>query len=335
MSFWKWTTTLLLAIACVHGCKEPRDARALPGPETRSETPALGAPVHRWIVMEDHLWIPTRNELDRHLSAAEQSLTAGDQGGAASRLRHAAALLQQQADAADETHRPGLAQAASQLQGIAARLDRGETLTPDQYTPALEKARDVNMMEHWVHVEGQTKMPFTYDLDAIFAGAREALNNGDSAKAAKALRRAAALLELEVPTAHARTQVALRGAADDLRTLSTKLSAGETIRDQALEDAIKYASSSLEVHDVDLSMAGEQLASAAATDRATHYAIVRLEYTTSPDKLEFGDEPGSSVGQTQSIAQQMMTGRPALGPELEDVMQRMEAQLESIGERIP
>jgi hypothetical protein len=325
---------ILLAAAVLHGCAErpqSESSDAVPSPTEELVSGSVG----RWIVLEDHLWIPGENELDLRVDTARAAVANGELDRAAAELRHAVDLLQLQADAVEEPERERIVEASEGLNALIVRLEVGDAPPADELLAACEHAQKVNMMQHWVHVETLTKMPFTYDLEGQFAEARSALAEDDSRRAAQVLGSISAVLELEVPTAYARTQVALQGAAKELQDLADALTSGEEVPTERLEEAFRYASTSVKIHNDDLAMSRAQPSHIVSEEQATHYASARLEYTAPPGKLKFSEASTADLAEARRIAGGMIGGSAELGEELGDVMQRIEDQLTSIGERMP
>lgn len=208
------------------------------------ETPPLEE--EAWVVEED-LWIPVIDALGRHLQAARAYFLEEDFGLAASEMRTAAALIDQ--ELAAEGGSDMISNTDTIVQDLNAMADRLDNVD-DARKVELTEVDDLISRAYYMDVEyGWSGGITTHEIALLvahpsyhFQRAVNWLLDGDSQEAAAELRKGVAFLDLQAARAsNETTRTELRQVADELTQMADKLDEGQDVTVEELDQVLANA----------------------------------------------------------------------------------------------
>lgn len=198
-----------------------------------------------WYVVDETQFIPVLDDLDRHMLAARDTFLKKDNKAAAMHVREGAAFLTKEESKAREQDRERLKATVSDLNSLAADLDKGAVRDVKQIDRAYVKAHQADMESLWVIADEQAWAPYIEEPDAHFRKAHDDFVKKDYRAAATEIRKGEAYVKLERARATTDSQKALTGSAEELETLAKDVQKG-TVKDvKKLDDAFARADQSL------------------------------------------------------------------------------------------
>lgn len=198
-----------------------------------------------WYVVDDTQFIPVLDGLGEHMLAARNSFLKKDNKAAAMHVREGATFLTKEESKARAEDREKLKATVTDLNTLAASLDKGAVKEVRQIDTAYAKAHQTDTERLWVIADEQTWGPYIEEPDAHFSKAHDSFLKQDYKAAATEIRKAVAYVKLESGRAVTDSQKALNASAQELETLAKDVEKG-TVKDvKKLDDTFARADQSL------------------------------------------------------------------------------------------
>jgi len=145
-------------------------ALALGSTGPRAETKAAPSGREGWVFIDEGLSSALLDEPAHHFHGAREALLKRDPATAALELRKGAAYMKIETSRAVGAARPALDAAVGELEGLAAALAAGSTVTPGGLNTAIARAHQALAQHHYLkaaqfHSAGQTEKVW-HDLQA-------------------------------------------------------------------------------------------------------------------------------------------------------------------------
>lgn len=198
-----------------------------------------------WYVIDETQFIPVLDALGEHMLAARNSFLKKDTKAAAMHVRAGATFLTKEESKVREEDREKLKATVTDLNNLAAELEKGAVKDVKQIDKAYAKAHQTDTERLWVIADEQTWVPYIEEPDAHFRRAHDSFLKQDYKAAATEIRKAVAYVKLESGRAVTDSQKALHASAQELETLAKDVEKG-TVKDvKKLDNAFARADQSL------------------------------------------------------------------------------------------
>jgi hypothetical protein len=238
----------LLLNAC-SGAKKADDAASTTASPAASAQPAKAEIKSKspseWYVIDETTYVPVLDGLGEHMLAARNSFLKKDSKAAAMHVREGANFLTKEESKAREEDREKLKATVTELNNLAARLDKGEVKDVRQIDTAYAKAHQTDIEHLWVISDEEIWFPYVEEPDAHFNKAHDSFLKKDYKTAATEIRKAVAYVKLESGRAATDSRKTLNASAQELETLAKDVEKGAVKDVKKLDDAFARADQAL------------------------------------------------------------------------------------------
>ena len=198
-----------------------------------------------WYVVDETQFIPVLDDLGRHMLAARKSFLRKDNKAAAMHVREGAAFLTEEESKARVEDREKLKATVTDLNSLAARLDKGTIRGVKEIDTAYAKAHQADTESLWAIADEQTWAPYIEEPDSHFRRAHDDFLKKDYKATATEIRKGEAYVKLESARATTDSRKALTATTQELEGLAKDVEKG-TVKDvKKLDDAFARADQSL------------------------------------------------------------------------------------------
>ncbi|MCB0209537.1 MAG: hypothetical protein KDJ52_09415 [Anaerolineae bacterium] len=294
----------LIAGKDVKGIFEELEAR-------QAQAAPAAAPEDEWVVAEENIWIPVVDEFGQHLQASHQSFEADDMIAAAKEIRAGATFLNDEAaQATDTADATALKDAAKSLDDLAAKVAEGQVTSIEALNVVFQEAYQTDVANHLRLVKEEALYPLVEKPTQHFQQAITALNEGDTAAAAREIHKAVAYLHLSEARAVGPAKAALQASIGELTNLADAIANGEIASPDEM-DALTFAQAhyALALHHQLAAMGAEDLGEMKDAGYELKAAASHLEQTLSRAGREANEDETAFIENLRNLGDDLIAGK--------------------------